>query len=230
MNYIWEVLLQGEEQGLAEESIHFVPSPVANPYREVFFGNINRADIDGASIEVNAYYRFSHVFEALLGESMDERTETRAALFDILMHFLAALDLRSGMCRAEYYMHFLIGDIEAGRYGRHNAERLKRFNSKDKRLVAAELVRMYKAGSSMRLFAKLLQAIFPGAIVYLDARGVRELLIYVGKKQTETLSEQMGLLCDMFVPADYSVKLFWEYHFGLIGVPETMEIGQIMMY
>ncbi|MDR0468508.1 MAG: hypothetical protein LBH09_00865 [Peptococcaceae bacterium] len=230
MNYIWEVLLQGESQSLGMEEIHFAPSGVANPYREVFFGNINKVEISGEPIEVNAFYRFSHVFEALLREDMDANPELQETLFDILMHYLAILDLRSGLCRAEYYMQFLIEDVEGGLYGKRNAESLKSFRGKDKRLVAAELVRMYKTGSSMRLFARLLREIYPDSIVYLDTRGVRELLVYVGKKQTEVLTDQIALLCDLFVPADYSVKLFWEHHFGLIDIPETMEIGQIMMY
>jgi hypothetical protein len=179
---------------------------------------------------VNAFYRFSHVFEALLSEDMDAYTELQETMFDVLMHYLAILDLRSGLCRAEYYMQFLIEDVESGLYGKRNAESLKSFCGRDKRLVAAELVRMYKTGPSMRLFARLLREIYPDSIVYLDARGVRELLVYVGEKQTDVLTDQMTLLCDLFIPADYSVKLFWEYHFGLINVLETMEIGQIMMY
>jgi len=35
---------------------------------------------------------------------------------------------------------------------------------------------------------------------------------------------------DLFVPADYEVRLFWDKHFGLITVDETMEIGELVMY
>jgi hypothetical protein len=89
---------------------------------------------------------------------------------------------------------------------------------------------MYRVGASIGLLSKLLRALYPRSIAYLDIREKRELLIYIGERKTEQLESQLNLICDMFVPLDYEVVLFWEMHFGLIGVEETMEIGQIMMY
>ena len=230
MNYMWEVILRCEEQDLNKEAIHFIPSMMANPYREIFFKDFNKSLLSGKPVDVNVYYRFGSIFGMLLIEEMDEHSELRTTLFDILAHYLSELDLRSGLCRAEYYAHFLREDIAAGVFGAKNAERLNCFNRREKRLVAAGLLRMYKVGASMLLFAQLLRVIYPNSITYLDTRGTRELLIYVGKKQTKELQSQLELLCDLFVPADYEVKLFWELHFGLIDTLETMEIGQIMMY
>ena len=64
----------------------------------------------------------------------------------------------------------------------------------------------------------MLRELYPSSIVYLDARGVRELLAYIGKKQTEELTGQLKLLCDLFIPADYDVHLFWDMHFGINDV------------
>ena len=230
MNYMWEALILAADQGLTKEDVRFTPARVANPYREVFFEDINSAVIGKTPIEVNAYYRFGTVLSSLLREEMDGYAEIRDVLFDILTHYLSELDLSSGLCRTEYYMRFLGEDVLVGLFGRANAERFGCFSRKERRLVMAELLRVYRVGTSMRLFAQLLRELYPNSIVYLDARDVRELLVYVGKKQTKALFGQLELLCDLFVPADYDVKLFWEYHFGLIGTPETMEIGQIMMY
>ena len=230
MNYMWEVLLSCEDYGLSKEDVRFIPSGVSNPYREVFFRDVNTAGLGGEPVEVNAFYRYGAIFGALLGEEMEELPEYREVLFDILAHCLSAVDLHAGMRRPDYYMRFLREDIEEAVFGRKNAERLNCFNRQEKRLLLAELLRVHRAGASMRLFAQFLRQIYPDSIVYLDARDVRELLVYVGKKQTKALLGQLELLCDLFIPVDYDVKLFWEYHFGLIGTPETMEIGQIMMY
>ncbi|MDR0491781.1 MAG: hypothetical protein LBH28_11110 [Oscillospiraceae bacterium] len=230
MNYMWEVLLQGEEQGLGREDIRFEPSRTANPYREVFFKDFNKPILTGGPIDVNAYYRYASVFGPLLDEGMDNHPELQSALFDILAHFLSELDLRSGLCQAEYYARFLREDIAAGLTGRDNAGRLGQFSRKQARLVAACWLRAHKVGTSMKLFAQLLRALYPNSIAYLDARGVRELLIYVGKIRTPELAAQLELLRDLFVPADYDVKLFWDMHFGLIDTEETMEIGNIMIY
>ena len=230
MNYMWEALLKGDEKGLPKGAIRFKPSKISNPYREVFFENFNVEDITVGPIEVNAYYRYGSVFGALLSEDMDSYPDIRQVLFDILAHYLSELDLRSGLCRDEHYAHFLREDIMAGIFGQKSAECLNCFGKKEKRIVAAGLLRLYRVGTSTKLFSQLLRELYPNSIVYLDVRDIRELLIYVGKKQTVELSGQLQLLCDLFVPADYDVHLFWDRHFGLIGVDETMEIGSFVMY
>ena len=231
MNYMWEAMLKGYDQDIEQEKIRFQPARLAYPYREVFFINLNQNHVSPEPIEVNAFYRYGAIFSALMDYPMDDYDELREVMFDILAHYLTWLDLHEGMSRAEYYAKFLREDIAAGLFGDKNAERIKSFSRKEKRLVAAGLLRMYKVGTSMRLLAQLLRELYPNSITYLDVHDKeRELLIYVGKKQTKTLSSQLDLLCDMFVPADYEVILFWDLHFGLIDTVETMEIGGIMMY
>jgi hypothetical protein len=228
---MWEALLSGMDMDIAKEDLRFQPSRIANPYREVFFKDFNKPVIAADQpVEVNAFYRYGDVFGTLLLGEMEGYTELRSVLFDILTHYLSELDFRSGLCRDEYYAWFLRGDVAAGLYGAKNAERLDCFSRKEKRLVCAGLLRLYKVGASSRLFAQLLREIYPRSITYLDVRGIRELLIYIGQKRTKALTAQMELLCDLFVPADYDVKLFWDAHFGLIDTLETMEIGRIMMY
>jgi len=230
MNYMWEALLEGEEQGIDKSDLRFAPSRMANPYREVFFKDFNKPILTSDPVDVNAYYRYGDIFSPLLGDDMEEYPEIQAVLFDILAHFLSELDLRSGLCRAEYFAKFLREDITAGCAGWENAERFRHFNRREARIVAAGWLRTHKVGTSMKLFAQLLQALYPNSITYLDARGVRELLVYVGMKQTPALKAQLELLRDLFVPADYDVKLFWDMHFGLMDTLETMEIGKIMIY
>jgi len=230
MNYMWETLLEGEEHGIGRESIQFKPSRTANPYREVSFKDINKPLVSKNPIEVNAFYRYEAVFGALLNENTNDCVELREAIFDILAHYLSELDLRSGLCHDEYYARFLRKDIASELFTRENAQRIFYFGREQAQLVAAALLRMYKIGVSMRLFAQLLRKLYPNSIAYLDARDIRELLVYVGKKKTAELSAQMDFLCDLFVPVDYKIHLFWGMHFGLIGTDETMEIDNIMMY
>jgi hypothetical protein len=230
MNYMWEALLRGEELGIPKEEIRFVPAKTANPYREVFFDDMNIGLTAAGDVNVNAYYRYGAVFGPLLDEGMDGSADIRAVLFDILAHYLTELDLMEGMCRAEFHSRFLREDILSGIYGRINAERIVNFDKRGQRLTLAALLRMYSAGSSMKLFAGLLRELYPRSIAYLDTSGGRTLLLYIGQKKTPELGNQVDMLCDLFIPADYNVKLFWDMHFGLIDTDETMEIGQIMLF
>ena len=230
MNYMWEALLQGAASGVKKEELRFFPSRTANPYREVIFNDFNAASFTGDPIETNAFYNYPAVFGKLLGEDMEDSAELQMQLFDILAHYLAELDLNQGLCRAVYYANFLRENIADGLYGQKNAKSLEHFSSAQSRVFLAELLRTYRTGSSMRMFAKMLRELYPDSITYLDTYKGRELLVYVGKKKTKALEAQLDLLCELFVPIDYDIKLFWDMHFGLIGTPETMEIGNVMMY
>jgi hypothetical protein len=227
---MWETLLRAGELGIAKEDIRFVPAKTANPYREVFFDHLNVGLTAAGSVSTNAYYRYGAVFGPLLDERMDGDADIRETLFDILAHYLTELDLRQGLCRAEYYARFLREDIEFGVFGQQNIRRFRWFDKPRARLVMAALLRMYKVGMSMKLFVSLLRELYPRSIVYLDTEKKRELLLYLGLKETPALRGQLDLLCDLFVPADYEVNLFWDTHFGLIGTDETMEIGRVMMF
>jgi len=209
---------------------HAKPSRIANPYREIFFHDFNKNTVTSEPLETNPYYRYASVFRPLLEEGMDPYGKFQDTLFDILAHDLSELDLREGLCRPEYHAKFLWEDIANGVFGEINADALRCFPNSKRRFVLSGLLRLYNVGPSTQLFAQMLRELYPNSIVYLDTVYGRELLVYIGKKKTEELSAQVGLLCDMFIPLDYKIRLFWERHFGLIGVEETMQIGDMMIF
>jgi hypothetical protein len=104
------------------------------------------------------------------------------------------------------------------------------FSTKQAQYVLNGLMRVYRVGTSVKLLAQLLRELYPNSITYFDSHKGCELLIYIGMKKTQRLAAQMDLICDLFIPADYEVKLFWDKHFGLISVDETMRIGEFVMY
>ena len=56
------------------------------------------------------------------------------------------------------------------------------------------------------------------------------MLVYIGQKETEKERERVEFLRDMFLPVHYQVYLFWEHHFGIIGVEETMELDEMVLF
>ena len=57
-----------------------------------------------------------------------------------------------------------------------------------------------------------------------------QVLVYIGQKETEKERERVEFLRDMFLPVHYQVYLFWEHHFGIIGVEETMELDEMVLF
>jgi hypothetical protein len=58
----------------------------------------------------------------------------------------------------------------------------------------------------------------------------KEILIYIGQKRTQELENKMDVLIDLFLHIDFKVFLYWQYHFGILGVEDTMKIENMVLY
>ena len=229
MTYVWEALLKADEQGFGRENIRFVPAREVSPYTELVNDDINRDYVDSDPIEVNAHYRHSAVFGPLDGLP-DGCDEFAHCLYDILMHLVAEVNLLEGLCRDEFYGLFLREDVESGAFGRQHAGVFRSFTRPQRRHVAEGMVRLYKLGPSAELFKTLMRKAYPLSITYHDITERKEILVYVGKKETPELRRQMDFLLSAFVPFDYVPHLFWDMHFGIFGVNETLELDGFVVY
>ena len=50
------------------------------------------------------------------------------------------------------------------------------------------------------------------------------------KAPQQELARRRELITRLFLDIRYQAEIFYEYHFGIIGVEETMEIGGIAIY
>ena len=229
MTYIWEVLFNADAQGFPRDSIRFVQTKTLSPYMEITYEDLNRKNIDDAPVEVNAYYRFSAIFDHLL-TGLDEYPEFRDCLYDILMHYVALINIREGLCKNEYHGMFLREDVKAGKYGRQFKEVFNTFTRLQSRFVVENMVRLYNLGASVTLFRAVMRQLYPRSLIYLDVVDRRELLVYVGDKETPELRQQVDFLLSLFVPFDYIIHLFWDMHFGIFGVDETLVLDDFVLY
>lgn len=230
LNYLWEVLLAGQKAEIPQEVIRFAPAVSLSPYLEAAFDDLNPLGLVDEPVEINALYRFAPIFDRLLDGGMKEHPEIRDCLFDAFMHLLGWIDLHSGLCRNEYYGLFLKRDIQKQRFGKVFCGIITEFPFEQRRFVTEHLVRLYTLGPSIELLRSLLRSLYTNSMLYLDTTDQRELLIYIGRKETPLIASQIDFLLTFFVPFDYIVHLFWEFHFGIIGIDETMEIDEINIY
>lgn len=71
---------------------------------------------------------------------------------------------------------------------------------------------------------------YPESLVYASNEAVRQVLVYVGVKEKEEERERLEFLQDMFLTINYRVFLFWEHHFGIMDVDETMEMDEMVLF
>ena len=66
MQYIWEVVLAAEKNGIREADLRYEVAEVRSPYLEVSFYDLNTQTVEQTAVEVNPFYRFFDIFSGVL--------------------------------------------------------------------------------------------------------------------------------------------------------------------
>lgn len=230
MNYIWEAALAADRAKTAREKITYKPVQNGSPYAEVVLENLNSRELENAEVEVNPLYRFAGEFSALLDVNIKEYEQTRNLLFDIVMHYMVQADLRQGLSRQEYALRFLLKDILGGVCGAQASTVVKSFPMEKLRILLLLILKLYQCGSSVYLFREIMRHIYPDSMIYASNETDRQVLAYIGTKETDEERARLEFLRDMFLPVDFHVFLFWEHHFGIIDVDETMRLDEVVLF
>ncbi|WP_425448054.1 hypothetical protein [Dethiothermospora halolimnae] len=231
MNYIWDTLLKADSQKIDREKLVFKHPISYSPYMEVSFENLNETKIqEDYTVEVNPYYRFLNIFKDFFHIEYDESTEFRESLFDILMHFLGFIDLKQGLYKWEYYKKFIKADILNGMVSDKVKENFSIFTDYERDIVLSNILSLYKTNVSLELFKKVVKGIFKKSIVYLNNDNKKEILVVIGEEKTKTAKSKIDLLIDMFLDIKFDVFLYWKYHFGVIGIEDTMTLEEMVIY
>lgn len=230
MNYVWETVIQADREGIPRDHLRFEPTRYGSPYTEVSSEIINRSTLGGGTVQVNPLYRFSNVFSQIFDLNLEDYGQLRETMFDIVMHFMAQLDLRQGLSRQEYYQRFFLRELVEEVCGEKAAEAVQYFGEGHLRRILHLILKLYICGSSIYLLREVMRNIYPDSIIYQNNEMAREVLIYVGFKETEEERTKITFLLDTFLPVNFEVFIFWDRHFGIIDVDETMVIDEMVLF
>ena len=102
-------------------------------------------------------------------------------------------------------------------------------NREEREIVLSGLLRQYQTGSSLDIFKDMMEALIPDNIVYQSNENFYEIFVYVGGKRNKKMEVIMSFLIQMFVELPYQVDIYYEHHFGILGIEETMQIDEITL-
>ena len=85
----------------------------------------------------------------------------------------------------------------------------------------------FRVGSALPIFLDMINGLVKDSIVYHNNEFPDEIFIYTGLKRERSLEQRIRFLIDTFLDIRYRAEVFYEYHFGIIGVEETMQIDEI---
>ena len=81
MQYIWEVVLAAEKNGIREADLQYEVPEVRSPYLEVSFYDLNTQKVEQTAVEVNPFYRFFDIFSGVLDINQKEYEKQRKSLW-----------------------------------------------------------------------------------------------------------------------------------------------------
>ena len=228
MNYIWDIAIQAKEDGYKKSDLFWEQGKVVSPYYEQSFLALNQTNITESRVEINALCRFEKLFGHFLHEGFLDHPEFKNYFYDLVIHFLCEIDLGKGISKESIYLKELEHDILNGVYGFDLSESYSLFTTEQN--VLPLLMKQLRVGASLRGFREALMRIYPDSLVYQMEDEPERILVYLGMKKTEQELQKYNFIETMFLPLEYSCKVFWEYHFGVLGVDETLILDEIELF
>ena len=238
MRHLWEVLLAAEEEGIPEEKLRFVHTPTGSGYMELSLPCLNQTWLDedeqaeggqteDINIGVNTYYRFYDIFYNMFPPDAAEFPALRESLTNLSLHMLAQNDIRRGLTKEDYHKRLLAKEILAGGFGGMTKDVFLSMNRTEREKLLGGWLNSFRVGSALPVFLDMVHGLVADSIVYHSNECPDEVLVYTGLRKERNLEQRIQFLIDTFLDIRYHVEIFYEFHFGIIGVEETMQIDAI---
>lgn len=181
-------------------------------------------------IELNLLLRFADFFQEILAEESKTYPQFEKYLIDAALHMILYTDLRHGLSKRDIYIRKIREELEEGIFWKDAAEEFLLISAKKRNRLAALVLTQMQTGSSLMIFRKSILVLFPNAVLYQIKADRKKLLLYLKENGTKDNERMLRFVQDMFLPISYDLRVFWKYHFGIIGVDDTMKIDEIAIY
>ncbi|MCI9297625.1 MAG: hypothetical protein HFI10_09285 [Lachnospiraceae bacterium] len=236
MNFLWDIVLRAVQQGEKEEDMLFRQAEEYSPFFEQSFPCINEQQVGAGTIELNLLYRFAEIFQEILapaevmGLKEGEFEAFRAYFTDAALHELLFTDLRHGLSKRDVYIHRILEELQGGVFWKGAAEKFGAVEYQEQGRLAALLLAQMETGSSLGIFRRAVRILHPEAVLYQMKNEPKKLLLYLSDKKTERKEDAMEFVQDLFLPVGFALRIFWQYHFGVIGMEEAMRMDETALY
>ena len=211
MNCIWEIALKAQKSGYNLEDLRFINSENPSPYTESTFDFLNADMIENSIVEVNPIYRFANELGEVFLPDVKGYEKVREIFLDVIMHYIAVWDLRSGTDKKELMAMYILKEIEEGKFLKSIRKTLFSLGfEKSKRIVFC-LLDLYECKDYITIFRKALRELYPKANLYNHSENLRKFTIFTGVDKTKEDMERMEMLKKLF----YRYLMKWKF-FGNI--------------
>lgn len=229
MNLGWQLQIKAIEENKNSKEIFYKKGEPFCPYSEIAPEDINNTEVTDI-VEVNPYYRFYGIFKELFDVNLEISQEVKNVLFDHIYHHLLDIDMFQGMNKREFYISFIIQNIEDGLFSEKLQKNIAIFSKKEKRYLANGILATYETAECIFILKKVTKEIFKRAYIFSNTDNKDEVVFFIREKETEVNQQKLELIKYLFLPYKYNVEVFWENIFGVIGEDEFMKNNHIVIY
>ena len=178
------------------------------------------------NLTINSFYRFDSIMQTLFTDKEIDRWK-KDWLFDIYMHYLVILEYRKGITYQDIQVREYIDDLENGLYGEDVKKIYTKLDKDEKYYVADMLRKQDKTDSSVYKLADVLVRLLGLGIVYKNKNAPKELLLYVCYEKTDFDMDKINMCIQLFQPLGYTIRVFWDKHFAVMGQNQTLRMESI---
>lgn len=225
MMYLWEALLCARMAQIPEQTVRFAHARHGSAYMELALPCLNQTWLEDV-VEVNTYYRFYPIFKDMFPPEQAEFPALRDSLTSLALHMIAQNDVMKGMTRDDYYKKLLTAEVMEGGFGELAREVFGDMDRKEQEKLLSGWLNCFRVGSALQIFLDMVHGLVDDNIVYLSNDCPDEILLYTGLKQERKLEQRIRFLVDTFLDIRFHVEVFYEHHFGIIGIEETMRTDE----
>lgn len=221
MEQIWEYL----SEHLGE--IVFRQMKDFSPYCEMEEGCLYQ-DANKQIVEINSFYRYENIFFSLLvNEELSEGV--RNWLFDVLFHYLLCLEFGKGCNEQELRIRRQQELLCNNSYGEDMTKWYLLLTKQQKYLLGYHLECQRECGASIHNFAAALTGLVE-CVVYKNLLEPKMLIIYTEEPKKRDIEEKIERTEELLLPLDYTTRVVYQEHIGILGEENTMMIEKITIF
>lgn len=219
MDKMWKIIAE------KKDNVRFCQNASYSPYSESSLKWMVQEE-DVIKIAINSFYRFDGIMQPLFKEDRLTK-EYQDWIFDIYMHYLTELEYRGGVTIQELHVRKYWKALENGSYGDKIRCLFNLLSSEKKYYISHMLWKQEETRETVNKYAEALVTILNGGIVYKNKLNEKQLLFYLNEKKSEDSLSKIEMIQQLFQPLGYTLHVFWENHFAVVGEEQTMIIDEM---
>lgn len=176
----------------------------------------------------NPRYRYGISKELIDKLKLDR--PTKELVWDWFLRQAEECEQKNGAGAIDYDLQVRMDEVRQGKYGTGQQQCFLKMPESCQRLAARYMLLQEQGGESLLLYGKALTGLLKDGVLYRKRGEGAELLFYLGKARNAVDEAVIEFVNREFLPFGFTVHVYWQKSFGIIGDDRCMDVNEILLY